>query len=122
MVCLNRLIMDLGRIYAGVPEYVNMQSRHSKQIVVIKNYGNLPAHFRWQKYDDPEKCIAKFEPNSGVIQPRSDMKIKIEVTFFTGGNLNELFLCDVRDLEMPIGFEMHADAYGLNVAYETQDE
>jgi len=44
------------------------------------------------------------------------------VTVFTGGNLNELFLCDVQDMELPIGFEMLADAYGLNVSYETQED
>jgi hypothetical protein len=44
------------------------------------------------------------------------------VTVFTGGNLNELFLCDIADMELPLGFEMLADAYGLNVSYETQDD
>lgn len=36
--------------------------------------------------------------------------------------MNELFLCDVQDMEMPIGFEMLADIYGLNVSYETQED
>jgi hypothetical protein len=31
-------------------------------------------------------------------------------------------LCDVEDLELPLGFEMKADAFGLNVAYLTADE
>lgn len=44
------------------------------------------------------------------------------VTVFIGGNLNELFLCDVNDVELPLGFEMLADAYGLNVTYETQED
>lgn len=44
------------------------------------------------------------------------------VTVYTGGNLNELFLCDIKDMEMPLGFEMHADAYGLNVSYEAQED
>ena len=44
------------------------------------------------------------------------------VTVFTGGNLNELFLCDIQDMELPLGFEMLADAYGLNVSYETQED
>ena len=44
------------------------------------------------------------------------------VTVYTGGNLNELFLCDIKDTEMPLGFEMLADAYGLNVSYETQED
>lgn len=44
------------------------------------------------------------------------------VTVYTGGNLNELFMCDIKDTELPLGFEMLADAYGLNVSYETQDD
>lgn len=63
-----------------------------------------------------------FEPSSGVIQPRSEIKVKFNVTVFTGGNLNELFLCDIQDMEMPVGFEMLADAYGLNVSYESQED
>jgi len=46
----------------------------------------------------------------------------MQVTVYTGGNLNELFLCDIQDMEMPIGFEMLADAYGLNVSYETLED
>lgn len=46
----------------------------------------------------------------------------MNVTVYTGGNLNELFLCDIQDMELPIGFEMLADAYGLNVSYETQED
>jgi hypothetical protein len=46
----------------------------------------------------------------------------VEVTFFVGGTLNELFLCDIQDNEMPLGFEMHANAFGLNVSYETYDD
>lgn len=66
-VTLNRVIMNLGRIYAGVTEYINPQSKHQKAALVLKNYGNLPAHFRWQQKNDPERVIAKFEPASGVI-------------------------------------------------------
>jgi len=57
-----------------------------------------------------------------VIPPKSDIKIKMSVTVYTGGNLSELFLCNIQDMELPVGFEMLADAYGLNVSYETQDD
>jgi hypothetical protein len=63
--------------------------------MVLHNFGNLPAHFRWDQKQDPDKCVVKFEPSSGVIQPRSDLKVKMSVTVYTGGNLNELFLCDI---------------------------
>lgn len=82
----------------------------------------MPAHFRWEPKNDPERIIAKIEPSSGVIQPKSELKIKLSATVFTGGNMNELFLCDVQDMELPIGFEMLADIYGLNVSYETQED
>lgn len=88
----------------------------------MKNYGNLPAKFRWTQKNDPDKIVCLFEPASGVIQPKSEIKIKMTVTVFTGGNLSELFLCDIGDMELPIGFEMLADAYGLNVSYETQQD
>ena len=121
-VALNRVCMNLGRIYAGVTEYVNPQSKHQRSSLVLKNYGNLPAHFRWEQMNDAEKCIAQFEPGSGVIPPKTEIKIKMSVTVYTGGNLSELFLCNIQDMELPVGFEMLADAYGLNVSYETQDD
>lgn len=57
-----------------------------------------------------------------MIPPKTDIKIKMSVTVYTGGNLSELFLCNIQDMELPIGVEMLADAYGLNVSYETQDD
>lgn len=87
--------MNLGRIYAGVMEYVNPQSKHQKSSLTLTNYGNLPAHFRWESKQDPEKIVARIEPSSGVIQPKSEIKLKLSVTCFVGGNMNELFLCDV---------------------------
>ena len=121
-VALNRLCMNLGRIYAGVPEYINPQSKHHKSTLVLNNYGNLSAHFKWKNINDPDRIVCNFEPSYGIIQPRSEIKIKMTVNVFTGGNLNELFMCDIRDMEMPLGFEMLADAYGLNVSYENQDD
>jgi len=44
------------------------------------------------------------------------------MTVYIGGNINELFICDIDDLEMPLGFELHADAFGLNVAYESTED
>lgn len=66
-VALNRSCMNLGRIYAGVCEYVNPQSKHQKSSITLTNYGNLPASFRWVNKRDPERIIANVEPASGVI-------------------------------------------------------
>lgn len=31
-------------------------------------------------------------------------------------------MCDIEDLELPLGFEFKADAFGLNVTYETGED
>lgn len=41
------------------------------------------------------------------------------MTVYVGGNINDLFICNIDDVELPLGFELNADAYGLNVSYET---
>lgn len=66
-VSLNRVVMNLGRIYAGVTEYINPQSKHNKSCLVLKNYGNLPAFFKWENVNDPERAVCFFEPAQGVI-------------------------------------------------------
>jgi hypothetical protein len=32
--------------------------------------------------------------------------------------VDELFICHVDDLEIPLGFELKADSFGLNVSHE----
>lgn len=44
------------------------------------------------------------------------------MTVYYGGAVDELFLCDVEDLELPLGFEVKGDAFGLNVVYLTAEE
>ena len=115
---LSRSVIDMGRIYAGVTEVVDYDH---KQCLVLKNYGNLPALFHWQEKIEPDRIIARFEPARGIVAPKSEVHIFFQATVYTGGNINELFICDVDDLELPLGFELHADAFGLNVTYETTD-
>jgi len=46
----------------------------------------------------------------------------MEIIFYKGGQIDELILCDIEDLELPLGFEIKADAFGLNVAYLTDED
>jgi len=68
------------------------------------------------------RIASNFEPSEGTIPPKSKVRITFGVTVFVGGQIDELFMCDVEDLELPLGFEMKADAFGLNVAYLTPEE
>lgn len=78
--------------------------------------------FQWEEKIDADKIIARFEPSRGIIPPKSEVQIYFSATVFIGGNINELFICNIDDLEIPLGFELHADAFGLNVSYEMTDE
>jgi hypothetical protein len=71
---------------------------------------------------DQERIIARFEPSRGIIPPKSEVRIYFSATVYVGGNINELFICNIEDLEIPLGFELHADAFGLNVSYETTED
>jgi hypothetical protein len=52
-VYLNRQEIDLGHIYAGVREVVECDlGKHKTQAIELVNYGNLPAHFRWEDKDE----------------------------------------------------------------------
>ena len=66
--------------------------------------------------------MANFEPRKGVIPPKKRVKITMELTVYMGGAIDELLMCDIQDLELPLGFEVKADAFGLNVAYMTSED
>jgi hypothetical protein len=40
---LNKQEVDLGRIYAGVPESIDKDK--GERLVILRNYGNIPAQF-----------------------------------------------------------------------------
>lgn len=117
---LSRNIVELGRLYAGVKEIVEFDSGKNKnQAIELVNYGNLPVTFRWNAKNDPKTVASAFDPAEGVIPPKSKVRVAFEMTVYYGGEVNELFMCDIDDVEMPLGFEVKGDAFGLNVTYLT---
>jgi len=120
---MNRDTVELGKIYAGIRELISPdQGKHKSQSLELINYGNLPVYFNWEEVDDADRAVARFQPKKGVIPPKQKVKISMEITVFTGGAIDELFMCDIQDLELPLGFEVKADAFGLNVAYMTSED
>lgn len=118
-MCLNRNTINLGTIYAGVTERVDFDH---KQYIILKNYGNIPAQFAWEEKLDTEKIVARFEPKRGLIPPKSEVRCSLTATLYYGGIVDELFVCNIEDLEVPLGFEFKADSFGLNVSHEVAGE
>jgi len=122
-VYVSRNTVELGKIYAGVKEVIEYDSGKNKtQALELVNYGNLPVKFKWEERNEKGKIVAAFEPSEGIIPPKSKARITFEMTVYYGGPIDELFMCDVEDLELPLGFEVKADAFGLNVVYLTAEE
>jgi hypothetical protein len=77
-VFLNRQEIDLGKIYAGVKEVVECDlGKHKSQSLELVNYGNLPAHFKWEQKNEKGRIFCHFEPSEGTIPPKS----KVRITF-----------------------------------------
>jgi hypothetical protein len=66
--------------------------------------------------------VARFEPRRGVIPPKSETRISFTTTLYYGGVVEELFICNIDDLEVPLGFELQADSFGLNVSHEVAQD
>ena len=62
VVQINRLKVDLGRIYAGVKETIESTGKYRLQHLEMVNLGNIPINFNWNDLDDPKRAIANFTP------------------------------------------------------------
>ena len=56
-----------------------------------------------------------------MIPPKSEVKINMQFLVYYGGKVDELLVCNIEDIEIPLGIEVHAESYGLNVVYETNE-
>ena len=56
-----------------------------------------------------------------MIPPNSEVKINMQFLVYYGGKVDELLMCNIEDIEIPLGIEVHAESYGLNVVYETNE-
>ena len=64
----------------------------------------------------------KFEPSSGVVPPKTNLPIKFSIKPKQGGTLEEIFVCNVEGVELPLGFELRTKVLGLSVEYEIIDD
>lgn len=100
-VSLSRSEVDLGKIYAGIRQIID--SRHP-EAVILKNYGNLPAKFDWNEKMIPDQLKVQFDPVKGVIAPHSEFVVNVRLTTYLGGDMEEVFTCNVTDYDEPLQF------------------
>eukprot|EP00831_Metopus_contortus_P004532 TRINITY_DN1167_c0_g3_i1.p1 TRINITY_DN1167_c0_g3~~TRINITY_DN1167_c0_g3_i1.p1 ORF type:complete len:607 (-),score=66.65 TRINITY_DN1167_c0_g3_i1:492-2312(-) len=93
-----------------------------KYALKLRNHGNLDAQFHWEDRMVTDEITAIFEPARGVIKARSEQLIIVNITLYRGGHIEELFVCNVEDMDAPLGFVLYTDVFGLSVSYELYDE
>lgn len=88
----------------------------------MKNYGNIPARFKFDERNEEDHIRTMFEPRDGIVEPHSEVKVYFAFTIFSGGNFDEIFTCEINDLEYPLGFALKADVFGLSVSHQLPED
>jgi hypothetical protein len=57
----------------------------------------------------------------GIIPPKSEVRINVNFLVYYGGKVDELLICSIEDIEIPLGIEFYAESFGLNVQYEISE-
>ncbi len=96
---LNRYSMEFPCLYAGMSYEIN---KLHTNVLILQNLGNIPTRFDWENMDT-ETVYAQFEPDQGVIPPKSDMIINLRLIPRKGGRFEELFVCNLEGMEYPLG-------------------
>lgn len=86
--------------------------------IILRNMGNIPSNFEWIDCNNSEIIQTVLVPQKGVIEPKSDIHIKFKFVVKLFGKFSFYFKCNVDALDIPIGFELKADVYGLDISYE----
>ena len=59
-----------------------------------------------------DEITAAFEPSRGVVKAKSEQLIMVTLTFYKGGKIEELFACDIEDMDSPLGFLLKSTISG----------
>ena len=57
-------------------------------------------------------------PQTGVLEAKSEIHIKFKFVVKLFGKFSFFFRCNCDALDLPIGFELTGDVFGLDIAYE----
>ena len=97
--------------------FLTMPIECDNNTITIINPSNLPIHFKWDNIFEAEKFTAEFEPNQGKIEPHSSIKIKYKVIYFFLAHIDDLFVCHIDEMDIPLGVVIQGDVIGLDIDY-----
>ena len=98
-------------IYIGTPVVYNNNSFN------IINPTNIQVSFKWNNINIPGEIESKFTPSNGLIEPNSYVKINYSIKYYVIKEVNQLFTCDIPQIDLPLGVQIKGYVKGLDISY-----
>ena len=102
--------------------YVSVPIVYNNNIITLVNPSNIPISFNWKNIFINDDITAEFSPSIGTVPPKSSLDISYKVLFFKIREVDELFTCRIKEMDMPLGFVLKGRVTGLDIIYELTDE
>ena len=102
--------------------FLTMPIQHNNNTITIINPSNLPVHFKWDNVFEVDKLSAEFEPNMGEIPPHGKIDINFKIVYFFLSTVDDMFICHIEELDIPLGVVVQGKVIGLDIGYEILPE
>jgi hypothetical protein len=124
------LFADCQQAFAYIDEpiikpetiFVTVPIKHGDNGFNLVNPSNLPISFKWNNRIETEVVKTKFTPEQGIIPPRSYTRITYQATYYTLLPIDDLYICDIPEIDVPLGVVIQGKVSGLDINYEFTDE
>ena len=102
--------------------FLTMPIQHNNNKITIINPSNLPIHFKWDNVFEVDKLTAEFEPNTGEVPPHGKIDINFKIVYFFLSSVDDMFICHIEELDIPLGVVVQGTVIGLDIGYEVLPE
>ena len=102
--------------------FLTMPIQHNNNVITIINPSNLTIHFKWDNVFEVDKLSAEFEPNTGEVPPHGKIDINFKIIYFFLSSVDDMFICHIEELDIPLGVVVQGTVIGLDIGYEILPE
>ena len=113
-IALNRHFIEYPQLYVNKVYAIEREP----QLIKIRNLGNIASRFRWVLPVNNDIINTVIDPAEGIVQPKSDVDIRIKFSVKLFGKFTFYYRCDFDNLSFPLGFELTGTVFGLDILYE----
>ena len=112
----NRTSLEYSQQFAN--KVYTIKDPSDPKSIILRNMGNIPSSFEWIDCSNSDIIQGVLVPNKGIIEPKTDIHIKFKFVVKQFGRFSFYFKCICDALDLPIGFELKANVFGLDICYE----